>query len=260
MALVGPELWIDGGDISQGYGGAWPSINRERLFAVGANDSNVSELSSTLLTEYAENVRRAIMPTQEERQQRFLSEHHVPAMPIVVDSPTGFISVLGNFKRTLQRAVLQCCLAQESVDSWDREIQMDKAVRREMIVIDQIGDDTTIEEHVVSYVHDANAEMVHHVPKLVANVVVALCAKLGLQAMDRAMPGNVVLVRAEAARMMRDWNVRTKDAAAHLHLVEKYFFGDNTHYHISSWRARHSRKSRFVRWVLGEKNDCSFDF
>jgi len=120
--------------------------------------------------------------------------------------------------------------------------------------------DHTVVETVVAQVNAATTTEVKHVPRLVANVTVALRAKLGLGAMDRSVPGNVALVRAEAAKALREWNVRTMDAAAHLHEVERCFFEDDTHYRVSTWRARAAGRSRFMRWFLGVNKPVRFDF
>ncbi len=106
----------------------------------------------------------------------------------------------------------------------------------------------------------SNDRTVKHVPKLVAQVVVALRMKLGMGAMDRSVAGNVSVVRAEAAKMLREWNVRTKDAAAHLLEIERCFFEDDTHYKLSTWRARACSKSRLVKWFLGETPITRFDY
>lgn len=118
--------------------------------------------------------------------------------------------------------------------------------------------DETVQETVCRIV-ETNGHEVKHVPKLVANVTVALRMKLGLGAMDRSVPGNVAVVRAEAAKLLREWNVRKMDAAAHLLLIEKCFFEDDTHYRVTTWRARAAKESRLVRWLLGKPEQVSFD-
>jgi len=90
-------------------------------------------------------------------------------------------------------------------------------------------------------------------PRLVATVVVGMRMKLGMSAMDRSVPGNVPLVRRTAARLLRDYNVREVDAAAHLELIEKAFFGDDTHFVVGRARSRACAKSRFVKWLLGDE-------
>jgi len=96
-------------------------------------------------------------------------------------------------------------------------------------------------------------------PRFVAQVVTALRMKLGLGAKDRSVPGNVALVRREAAKLMRHWNVRDTDASVHLRWVERCFFEDDTHDALPEWRARAVQKSWFVKWVFGNKQP-SYDF
>lgn len=262
MAMIGPEMWIDGGPIGlNGHSGLWLDVDRDRFVGTFDNTGdNVSESPFTLLNSYVENVRRVLLPSESERQLDFIRDNNVPTLPIMPESEQGFFKTFADTFRAFKHGLLKCGCAGETVASWEREQVFRKAVRREMLIVDELCENVTTEQYVADFTHNSNVEVVHHIPKLVANVVVALRCKLGLQAMDRKVPGNVVLVRSEAARMLRDWNVRNKDAAAHLHLIEKYFFDDNTHYHISTWRARHSRRSRFVKWVLGKEDDVSFDF
>lgn len=159
-------------------------------------------------------------------------------------------------KRGTMRAL--CCGG--VADDWDREIAFKRDVRSEMMRHVGVTPHTTVEEEVCQSVLDTNRNEVKHVPRLVAQVVVALRMKLGMGAMDRSVPGNVAVVRAEAAKMMREWNVRTKDAAAHLLEVERCFFEDDTHYRVSTWRARACQRSRFLRWFLGQNPGTSFDY
>jgi len=84
--------------------------------------------------------------------------------------------------------------------------------------------------------------------------------KLGMGAMDRSVAGNVAVVRAEAAKMLREWNVRHKDAAAHLLVIERCFFEDDSHYRITTWRARARRRSRFVRAFISGSDPPGFDY
>jgi len=163
-------------------------------------------------------------------------------------------------KRSVKRLVMKCCCQGDEVQYWDREVAMDKAVRREMMKTLAPKPNMTLQERVVADVERVNAKTVKHVPRLVAEVVVALRCKLGMGAQDSRVPGNVALVRAEAAKMMRDWNVRAKDAAAHLVEVERCFFEDDCHYRVSTWRARGVRNSRFFKWFIGSREPVGFDY
>lgn len=87
-------------------------------------------------------------------------------------------------------------------------------------------------------------------PRFVAQVVVALRCKLGLGTKNRSVPGNVELVRREACKMMRKWNVRDHDASTHLRWVERCFFEEDAHDRLPEWRARAAQRSRLMRWLF----------
>ncbi len=142
---------------------------------------------------------------------------------------------------------------------WRHELDWDRAVRGEMRTA---RDETNAEAEAAAAqaVVEANRDEVGHVPRLVVDVVVALRMKLGMGAMDRSVAGNVAVVRAEAAKMLREWNVRHKDAAAHLLVIERCFFEDDSHYRITTWRARARRRSRFVRAIIGGSDPPGFDY
>lgn len=146
------------------------------------------------------------------------------------------------------------------VGEWKRDNEFRNAVSEEMRLTLPLPADKSIQQVVVEHVHRMNSTQVHHVPRLVAQVTVALRMKLGLGAMDRSVAGNVAVVRAEAAKMLREWNVRNVDAAAHLLEIERCFFRDDTHYAITNWRARAISSSRFLRWFLGKEEHVSFDY
>lgn len=96
-------------------------------------------------------------------------------------------------------------------------------------------------------------------PRFVAQVVVALRCKLGLGAKDRAVPGNVELVRREAAKIMRSWGVRDMDASTHLMYIERCFFEDSVHDALPDWRARAARRGRLCKWLFGN-SATTYDF
>lgn len=159
-----------------------------------------------------------------------------------------------------KRALLLCCCRGDEVDSWNYEVAMKRNVRHEMMTTLHPEGTRTVREQVVADVERLNEKEVHHVPRLVVEVVVALRCKLGMGAQDRSVPGNVSVVRAEAAKMLRDWNVRHKDAAAHLVEIERCFFEDDTHTRVTTWRARIAKESRFFKWVIGENSPVGFDY
>ncbi len=97
------------------------------------------------------------------------------------------------------------------------------------------------------------------VPAFISSCVVALRMKLGEGATDRSVPGNVELVKAETARLLREYNVRNKDAALHQKFIIKAFFDDDTHYRVTDARARMASKSRLIRWLLSQDEKPHFD-
>lgn len=102
--------------------------------------------------------------------------------------------------------------------------------------------------------HDATRSVVHR-PRIVVEAVIHLRLILGTGAMDRKVPGNIALVRAEAAKYFRERpNMRRKDAAAHLDLVEECFFDDLTHYNTTRWRRRLEQESFLTRLLYSRRH------
>lgn len=163
-------------------------------------------------------------------------------------------------KKKIQRSLLTCFCLGDIASDWELDDQFRRRVGQEMCEVVSAHTDKTVTETIVAEVHELNREKVHHVPRIVAHATVALRMKLGLGAMDRTVPGNVAVVRAEAAKLLRDWNVRPMQAAAHLLEIERCFFEDDTHYRLTTWRARAVRNSRLVRWFLGNSDPVGFDF
>ncbi|QKF95562.1 hypothetical protein 1 [Kummerowia striata tombusvirus] len=157
-----------------------------------------------------------------------------------------------NFWRKVSRVAMAFCGMQDVVADWERDIKFRSHVSAEMRQTLQLSEDESESVAVVKSVNEVNKVDVQHVPRLVAHATVALRMKLGLGAMDRSVPGNVSLVRAETAKLLRDWGVRTMDAAAHLLEIERCFFEDDTHYRVTTWRARACARSRLVRWCLSK--------
>lgn len=89
------------------------------------------------------------------------------------------------------------------------------------------------------------------VPRFTVHVAMALRAKLGLSVMNRNTPGNVELVRSRICAELKRYNVRDKDRAAHLQLIENVFFEDSTYHHVSDTRKRLASKSKFCKWLMG---------
>ncbi len=163
--------------------------------------------------------------------------------------------------RTLKQATMKCFCFGEEVALWERQRMFDRELARERVNTLHAYAERTVTQSVVETLHDFNVEEVHHVPRFVGHVVDALRIKLGMGATDRTVPGNVSLVRAEAARMMRDWNVRHRDAAAHLLLIERAFFNENVHERPTTWRVDCKKRSKFIGWLLGRTDDSpKFDY
>jgi len=102
---------------------------------------------------------------------------------------------------------------------------------------------------------DTRVRTVTHRSSLVVEAVIMLRLTLGTGAMDRTVPGNVALVRAEAAKYLRERpNMRKKDAAAHLDLVEECFFDDLTHYNTTRWRRRLEQESFLTRLLYSRRH------
>lgn len=180
--------------------------------------------------------------------------------PVAMEIPHFKDSWWKQVKRAVSRFSLLCCCQGDTVASWDYERAMKRNVRHEMMTTLHPVGERSVREQVVADVERLNAQRVHHIPRLVVEVVVALRCKLGMGSADRSVPGNVSVVRAEAAKMLRDWNVRAKDAAAHLVEIERCFFEDDSHYKVSTWRARGVKNSRFFRWFIGASEPVGFDY
>lgn len=150
--------------------------------------------------------------------------------------------------------------AGDIADAWDIDSHFQHATSVEMCRALAPQTNALPEKILSDHVATVNAQRLHHVPRIVAQATTALRMKLGMGAMNRAVPGNVALVRAEAARLLRGWNVRTADASAHLVAIERCFFNDDTHYQLTNWRARAVRGSRFMKWFLGSEDNVPFDY
>lgn len=153
---------------------------------------------------------------------------------------------------------LRWCFGNNSYDEYlDLEVRRHSEYRREMLVS---RPDTGVptSDGLEDVVHvpaaagsEAALKSVRHQPRIVVDCVVSLRLKLGTGAMDRTVPGNEALVRSEAAKMLRESNMRRKDASAHLDMVEECFFGENTHYNNTRWREKLSEESFMTRLLYG---------
>jgi len=177
----------------------------------------------------------------------------------------------------VRRGVLKCFCMDDIIADWEVDAAVVRDVRNNMRKhvkvtgysfarphadpANDADNEVSVETAIGFDIKRVNGSEVKHVPKLVANAVVVLRMKLGLGAMDRSVPGNVAVVRKEAAKLLREYpGLRKMDAAAHLLLIERAFFEDDTHYRVTTWRARAAQKSRFVKWVLGTSDPPGFDY
>lgn len=162
--------------------------------------------------------------------------------------------------RFFKQTVLRCCFMGDVVAEWETERKFDRDVNKHMVLQTLPEINKTVIETVVAITHHVNERRVCKVPRLVAHVTVALRMKLGLGAMDASVKGNVSLVRAQAAKLMRDWGLRDKDASAHLYDVERCFFANDVHYRLTNWRSRAIAKSLIARMMFSKDEPPRFDF
>jgi len=153
---------------------------------------------------------------------------------------------------------------------WDQNHRMEVEVSREMCISRLDVERTVVEEveqvaavdplvaaaRAAGITPDCPTHTVSEHPRFVAQVVVALRMRLGQGSFART-PDNEVLVRREAARLLRNENVRTIDAAAMLERIELAYFGDRTHGRAGRWREVARSKSFVMRFVLGKDNPYS---
>nr|WRQ65730.1 hypothetical protein [Tolivirales sp.] len=233
------------------------------------NDFTVHEDGSYTIAQYEGPVHAERLYKAKEEQHPQEVAKAAPAVPAVNPANDDAVAMeIPHFRKSLRkrvvrsakRAVLTALWQSEAVACWRREDEMKKELRKEMLTTLHLEEGLTSVKQVVAEAHTLNAERVHHIPRLTVEVVIALRCKLGMGAQDRRVPGNVAVVRAEAAKMMREWNVRHKDAAAHLAEIERCFFEDDSHYRITTWRARLASQSKFVAWFIGKSEPVGFDY
>ncbi len=177
---------------------------------------------------------------------------------------------LGAFREWIIEKMV-CCVPEDILEDMEDDLKVRAEAQQAMreVVVSNMPDERVAlatlndEAHVSisgsSIVVEPHARVAAVKAKFAVQVVVALRMKLGLGAKDRSVPGNVELVRREAAKMMRAWGVRPTDASVHLRYVEMLFFEDNTHDAVPEWRARAARRGRFVRWLF-KTDDPPYDF
>lgn len=166
-----------------------------------------------------------------------------------------------------------CCIPEDIVEDMEDDLEVKQRVHEAMLTVDVSGASEQTEAlaalnprpMLVCNLETRTLEVQEHVrpaayqPKFVVQVVLALRCKLGLGAKDRRVPGNVELVRREAAKIMRSWNVRDADISLHLRYVERCFFEDNTHDRVPEWRMRAAHRGRLYRWLFKDEQP-QYDF
>nr|WBY66490.1 MAG: hypothetical protein [Eriocheir sinensis tombusvirus 2] len=153
----------------------------------------------------------------------------------------------GNMVVSVKKTILKCIGAGDLVRDWEADTAFRNAVSREMTISRDYGSKGPAA--LLQKKGDAPVEVYPH---FAAAVAVGLRMKLGVGAMVRT-PDNIALVRREIPRMLRDYNVRQMDLAAHLDVIEAAFFDDQTHGRVARWRSRAARRNRFVRWLVGQQ-------
>jgi len=86
------------------------------------------------------------------------------------------------------------------------------------------------------------------VPRFAAAVIAEMRCRLGQ--LNVGVPGTRLIVEREATRLMRNYNVRSVDAAAHLPLIVREYFLADVHYRVATHEAR---MTRFQRWMAGAR-------
>lgn len=160
--------------------------------------------------------------------------------------------------------VFTFCIPDDVLEDIEDDREVVSRVRDEMLVVQESGRPIEHEAkialnppEVVNYdENDQLCSISPHMreasiqPRFIVQVVVALRCKLGLGAKDKSVPGNVELVRREAAKLMRTWGVRDTDASIHLRYVERMFFEEGTHDRLPEWRARAASKGKLLTWLF----------
>lgn len=160
-----------------------------------------------------------------------------------------------------------CCIPDDIIEDMEDDLEVCQRVHETMLVVQESGHSAEVEAiaslnppHTLQYDTDnqvitvrAHQRHARVQPKFVVQVVLALRCKLGLGAKDKSIPGNVELVRREAAKIMRAWGVRDHDASVHLRYVERCFFEETTHDRLPDWRIRAAQRGRLYRWLFKDK-------
>jgi len=160
----------------------------------------------------------------------------------------------GGLVGVLKRLCLSCTGNGDLVEDWDADVKFRNQVSIEMSY-SRNTDGASAPDHVAvaNGMHTlAPDHVVREVPAFATSVALALRMKLGAGAMVDT-PDNRAVVRRETVRLLREYNVRTADAAAHMDVIENAFFNDRTHGRAARWRSRGARRSPFVKWLIGNE-------
>lgn len=145
------------------------------------------------------------------------------------------------FSKGVRRAALRCFCAGDTVRDWDRDELVRELIRNKLLT------NTSLSEVVrnANRITECGAKFV---PDLIAKVVVLIENKFGHSLKNRSVPGNVAIVRQQAAKLMREAGVREETLAANLEYVERAFFEDRSRYGVANWDAVAVQQSNWLNY------------
>jgi len=143
--------------------------------------------------------------------------------------------------RNVRRAALRCFCAGDTVRDWDRDEMVRELIRGKLLV------NTSLTEvvHNSNRITECGAKFV---PDLIAKIVVLIENKFGHSLKNRSVPGNVAIVRQQAAKLMREAGVREETLAANLEYVERAYFEDRSRYGVANWDAVAVQQSNWLNY------------
>lgn len=143
--------------------------------------------------------------------------------------------------RAVRRAALTCCCASDTVRDWDRDEMIRQLIAGRLLV------NTSLVEVVrnANRITECGAKFV---PDLIAKVVVTIEQKYGHTLKNRSVPGNVSIVRQQAAKLMREAGVREETLAVNLEYVERAYFEDRSRYGVANWDAVAVQQSSWLNY------------
>lgn len=159
-----------------------------------------------------------------------------------------------------QKTLMYTCCQGEHVASWELHEDIKRDTAKAMLEHIAVPSDRTMQSVIAEGVKRVAEKDVKLVPRLVADAVAKLRIKLGSGAINRSVPGNITLVRAETAKLLRHYGLRDMDASAHLAEVERCFFEDDEHYRVTAWRASAAQSSLLVRMFVPKAKPVCLDY